>query len=314
MLSISRSQIQYVLALDRTGSFSEAADYCFVTQSTLSTMIKKLEDQIVLRLFDRKSKPITLTPEGRALIDQFKIIHHEYENLSELIQETRDELYGTLKIGIIPTLAPFLLPLFLDKLITNHPDINFTVHEITTSEIVHLLKMRELDVGILSIPIADSGLVQKSLFKEDFLVYDANESKNKRKKYKVDEIDVSRLWLLEESHCMSNQIGKICQLRKNRKLNKNLVYRSGSILSLLQLVKSNQGLTLLPRLATLHKSIIDEHYLSSLESPSPAREIGIVTHPNFTKKRLLIFLEEEILTAVEPVLKKYKELNVVDPF
>ncbi|MEM9548932.1 MAG: hydrogen peroxide-inducible genes activator [Bacteroidota bacterium] len=314
MLSISRSQIQYVLALERTGSFSEAADYCFVTQSTLSTMIKKLEEQIEMRLFDRKSKPIALTTEGRALIDQFKIIHHEYENLTELIQETRDELYGTLKIGVIPTVAPFLLPLFLEKLISNHPDINFTVHEITTGEIVHLLQMRELDVGILSIPIANRGLVQKSLFKEDFLVYDANEISKKRKRYKVDEIDVSRLWLLEESHCMSNQIGKICQLRKNRKMNKNLVYRSGSILSLLQLVKSNQGLTLLPRLATLHKSIIDEQFLSTLENPSPAREVGIVTHPNFTKKRLLNILEKEILKAVKPVLKRNRELNVVDPF
>lgn len=313
MSSISLSQIKYVLALEKTGSFSEAAEMCFVTQSTLSTMIKKLEHQIDLTLFNRKSKPLSITPEGKILIQQFKIIYHEYENLTELIQDTKGELYGTLKISIIPTLAPFLLPLFLDKLVSNYPNINFIIHEITTNEIIKLLKSRELDIGILSIPIDNVGLQQKSLFKEDFLVYDTNNLKKSKQKYKVDDIDVSRLWLLEESHCLTNQIGKICHLRKKRKLNQNLVYKSGSILSLLQLVNTNNGLTLLPRLATLNKNIINEKFVFPLTSPCPVREIGIVTHPNFAKKRLLNILEKEIIKAVKPHLKKLRKVEVINP-
>ena len=313
MTSISISQIKYALALEKTGSFSEAASSCFVTQSTLSTMIKKLEDYIDIKIFDRRTKPLSLTSEGKTLINQFKLINHEYENLTEIIQNTKDELSGNLKIGIIPTLAPFLLPLFLDKLVSKYPKINFAIYEITTNEIVNLIKLREIDLGILSIPINDKTLDQKSLFKEDFLVYDTGESLKNNHKYKVDDIDISRLWLLEESHCLTNQIGKICHLKKKSPTNQNLEYKSGSILSLLQLVKLHKGVTLLPRLATMNKSLVKEKYLYPIVNPKPARDIGVVSHPNFAKKRLLHLFEAEIIKAVKPVLKKLSKLEIINP-
>ncbi|MEM9887562.1 MAG: LysR substrate-binding domain-containing protein [Bacteroidota bacterium] len=314
MTSISISQIQYTLALERTGSFSKAAEVCFVTQSTLSTMIKRLENQIGLTLFDRKAKPICITSEGKALIEQFKIIYHEYENLTELIQTTKKDLSGTLKIGVIPTLAPFLLPLFLDRLVVNYPNIHFTIHEITTDSIIKALKVRELDVGILSIPVEqDAGLEQKSLFKEEFLVYDASEIRKNRPKYSVSDIDLSRLWLLEESHCLTNQIGKICHLKNKQALQRNLLYKSGSILSLLQLVNSNKGLTLLPKLASLNEKIVDKEFLFPLELPRPAREIGMLTHPNLAKKRLIKILEKEIIEAVHPLLRQSIKVEIISP-
>jgi LysR family hydrogen peroxide-inducible transcriptional activator len=303
-----------VLALANTGSFSKAADMCFVTQSTLSTMIMKMENQLDLKLFDRKSKPIALTKEGSVLIDQFKVISNEYDNLRELIQSTKEEFHGTLKIGIIPTLAPFLLPLFLDKLITSYPNINFSISEITTQGIVNRIKLRELDIGILSLPIDEKGLQQKSLFKEEFLVYDARKNPQATSKYKIKDIDINRLWLLEESHCLTNQIEKICQLRKMRKSSHNLTFNSGSILSLLELVNMNKGLTLLPKLAARHKNLINPAFIYHLEQPIPVREVGIVTHPNFAKKRLLNILEKEIQAAVEPVLDGGGDVRVVKPF
>ncbi len=313
--SISISQIKYVLALEKTGSFSKAADICFVTQSTLSTMVKKLENQMDLTLFNRKSKPIQLTDEGAALIEQLKSIYQEYEGLTELIQETKEEFYGTLNIGIIPTIAPFLLPLFLDNILKSYPKVNFSIHEITTNEIAKRIKLRELDIGILSLPLNDKEFIQKTLFTEDFLVYDASSSYSKnKKKYKINDIDVSRLWLLEESHCMTNQIEKICHLRKKRKTSNNLVYNSGSILSLLELVNMNKGITLLPRLASLRKNLIEEKFIYHMEHPIPAREIGIITHQNFSKKRLLDILEKEIKTAVKPYLSKSKKVKVIKPF
>jgi LysR family hydrogen peroxide-inducible transcriptional activator len=312
--SISISQIKYVLALANTGSFSKAADLCFVTQSTLSTMIMKMENQLDLKLFDRKSKPISLTQEGIVLIDQFKVISNEYENLKELIQRTKGEFHGTLKIGIIPTLAPFLLPLFLNNLITRYPDINFSISEITTQEIVNKIRLRELDIGILSLPLDEKGLQQKSLFKEEFLIYDTRENTQQNKKYKINDIDINRLWLLEESHCLTNQIEKICQLRKMRKSSQNLIFNSGSILSLLELVNMNKGLTLLPKLATLHKNLINPKFVYHIENPIPVREVGVVTHANFAKKRLLNILEKEIQAAVEPVLDGGGNVRVVKPF
>lgn len=313
--SISINQIKYVLALEKEGSFSRAADKCFVTQSTLSTMIKKLEDQMNLVLFDRKSKPISLTQEGKVLFEQLKLIHQEFENLQELIQETKEEFHGTFNIGIIPTLAPFLLPLFLSLLVEKHPKVNFRIDEITTNEIIDRIKKREMDVGILSLPIPDKDLTQKTLFFEDFLIYDTNQTtQSKNKKFKVEDIDINRLWLLEESHCLSNQIENICLLRNKRKLSNNLIYNSGSILSLIELVNMNKGITLLPKLATLNKSLINSKFIYKMENPLPVREIGFIMHPNFTKKRLLNVIESEIYNSVKPYLNSSKNVRVIKPY
>jgi len=313
MLSISTSQLEYVLALHKTGSFSKAADKCFVTQSTLSTMIKKLEEQIGIKLFDRKSKPITLTNEGKSMVEQMKVIHHEYEILEELVHETKELMQGSLSIGVIPTLAPFLLPLFLDQFVSTYQDIKFYIYEITTNEIIQKIKSRELDIGILSIPLADKGINQTSLFTEDFLIYDASDKFLREKKYKIDDIDLSRLWLLEESHCLTNQIGHICHLKSKRTINNNLIFNSGSITSLLELVKTNKGLTLLPRLATSNEKFIDKNHVYKIETPTPAREIGIVTHPNFVKKRILRVLEKEIKKSVKPILGKSEKVVIINP-
>ncbi len=312
--SISITQIKYVLALEKTGSFSKAADMCFVTQSTLSTMIRKMEDQIDLKIFDRKSKPISLTQEGQMIIHRFKLISLEYENLIELIQDTKEEFHGTFKIGIIPTLAPFLLPLFLNEMVSKHPNINFSIDEITTNDIISRIKDREMDIGILSLPINDNELKEKELFLEDFLIYDANAPANSKKKYKIKDIDINRLWLLEESHCLSNQIENICHLRKKREMNSNLVYNSGSILSLIEFVNMNKGITLLPRLATLSKNIINNKFIYKMEDPPPVRKIGIIMHPNFSKKKLLTMIETEINNAVKPILKISKKVRVINPF
>ncbi len=313
-MSISLSQIQYVLALEKTGSFSEAAKQCHITQSTLSTMIRKLEKQIGMEFFDRKAKPVQLTSAGLEMIDQFKVINNEYENLLERIQETKDAFYGVLKIGIIPTLAPFLLPLFLDRLVKEYPKVNFNIHEITTDEIIKRLKLRELDIGLLSLPIRDRDLKQRRLFEEAFLVYDTRGTAKRKKKFKITEIDINRLWLLEESHCLSGQIEKICYLKKKRMSDGNLIFRSGSIHSLIELVKINKGLTLLPKLATLQENLISPDYIYQIAHPVPVREIGMVTHQNFAKTRLLNILEAEILNAVKPRLDILKKKKIIAPY
>ena len=312
--SISISQIKYVLTLEKEGSFSQAAEACFVTQSTLSTMIKKLEEQLSIQLFDRKSKPIQLTEEGEMIIPQLKAIYLEYENLEELIQKTKKEFYGTFKIGIIPTIAPFLLPLFLEDLLAAYPEVKFTIDEITTNEIVSRIKRREIDVGIISLPIKAKELVQKGIYLEEFLVYDVNAKMPNTKKYKINDIDINRLWLLEESHCLTNQIEKICHLRKKRSIGENLVYNSGSILSLIELVSMNKGITLIPKLASVRKNLVSEKYLHQMENPVPVREIGIVMHSNFTKKRILEVLESAIKEAVKPYLKQSKKVAIIKPF
>ena len=314
MSSISISQINYVLALAETGSFSKAAEQCYVTQSTLSTMVKKLENHLDLRMFDRSSKPIRLTQEGHVIMEQLRVIYQEYDNLKELIQETKEEFYGTLQIGIIPTVAPFLLPLFLNRMTSDHPQVTFSIHEITTNDIITKVKSRELDIGILSLPISDKELNQRVLYHEDFLIYDATRKSSTGKRYKIQDIDVNRLWLLEESHCMTSQIEKICHLREKREVTHNLEYRSGSILSLLELVRINKGITLLPRLATRRKQLLNPKFICEIEKPLPVRQIGLITHSNFVKKRLLDMLEKEIISSTKPFLSTLKKVRVIKPF
>ena len=314
MSSITISQIKYVLALEKTGSFSDAADECFVTQSTLSTMIKKLENSLDIELFDRKKKPIQLTQEGEKLIAQFKVVNNETENLLEQIQETKEEYSGTLHIGIIPTLAPFLLPLFLDKMIKNFPKVEFNILETTTDDIINRLKLREIDLGLLSLPIEDSQIRSLSLFKEEFVVYDTSELSKEKKKFSISDIDVNRLWLLEESHCLSNQIEKICHLKKKSRERNNLIFKSGSILTMLRLIHQSKGLTLLPKLATYQTNLIKSKHIHPLKSPTPVREIGISMHVNFNKKRILKILEKEIINSVKTKLGTTKDYQVIKPF
>lgn len=314
MSSITLNQIKYVLAVDKTGSFSEAAALCYVTQSTLSTMVKKLEKSLDIALFDRKKKPIQLTPEGQRLIAQFKIVFNESENLLEQVQETKKEFYGTLNIGIIPTLAPFLLPLFLEKVVEGYPNIEFSVSEITTNEILARLKDREIDIGILSLPVHDKDIQGITLFQEEFMVYDTTSKPQQEKKYAIPDIDVNRLWLLEESHCLTSQIEKICHLRNKSRAKSNLVFKSGSLLTLLRLIHENQGITLLPKLAIHQSNLINKDYVHSLEPPVPVREVGIAMHTNFNKQRILNILKRIIIESVKPLLGGHKDYTVIQPF
>jgi LysR family hydrogen peroxide-inducible transcriptional activator len=230
------------------------------------------------------------------------------------VQEANEEFYGTLKIGIIPTIAPFILPHILPKILSKYPKVDFRIYEITTNDIVKRIKLRELDVGVLSTPLKDEALVEQKLFVEDFMVYDASGTRKNNSKYHIEDIDTSKLWLLEESHCMANQIGQICHLKKLENFHSNLTFSSGSILSLLEVVHSNKGITLLPRLATLNEQLINPDFLFPIYNPVPAREIGLVTYKNFMKKKLLSILADEINLAIKPKLPKRQKQDIIKPF
>ena len=314
MMSIQKSQIDYILALAKTGSFSQAAELCYITQSTLSTMIRKYEDSIGIQLFDRKKKPIKPTPEGVLVIEQLLELNHGFENLDELTKEIKGEIVGGLEIGVIPTVAPFLLPLFLNALIRDYPTVQFSIYELTTDEIIQRIKRRDLDLAIVSTPLGDPQLREIPLFLEDFVLYETRELTGSRR-YRVEDIDVNRLWLLEEGHCMRNQVDKICALRQQRSIHRHLVYRSGSIYSLIEMVKANNGTTLLPRLAVQNNPLLDPKHIYPLELPVPTREIGLLTHTNFVKNRILKVIEKRIRASLKGKLAVQEKLHSkINPF
>lgn len=296
-------QIEYVIAVSELNSFQKAADKCFITQSTLSTMVAKLEEELGIIIFNRKTKPITITDEGIKVIRQLKIISKEIDNLHEVVSELKGEIKGTIKIGVIPTISPYLLPLFLNDFVNKFPDVKFEISELTTDKIIELLSTRDIDIGILSTPLDHPEIREIPLYNEPFLIYDRM-NKSGKTKCSIADLDFSRLWLLDEGHCMRTQVESICGLKNRRDINQNLEYKSGSIDTLMKFVKTNNGITLLPYLATIGFSNEDSKYLRKIQDPVPVRTIGLVVHQHFVKNNILDILKKDILNVIEPILKR----------
>ena len=294
-------QIKYVIAVDELQSFSQAAEQCHITQSTLSTMVARFEEELGIIIFDRKTKPITSTKEGQQIIKQLKIIIKEIYNLNELASAMKGGISGELKIGVIPTVAPYLLPLFLKDFVAKFPNVHFSISEMTTEKIMDMIEKRDLDIGILSTPLGQSNLLEIPLYNESFLLYDRLQGQS-ADNLTINDIDFNRLWLLEEGHCMRTQVENICGISKKRTKNSNLEYKSGTIDTLMKFVNKNNGITLIPYLATHDLSKKEQQHLRSFKEPVPVRTIGLVTHQHFIKKEMLALLTKEIIAKVEVLL------------
>ncbi len=311
---MNRNQIEYILAVAQMKNFRLAAESCFITQSTLSAMIAKFEQQNGVEIFNRKTRPISITPQGKKIISALESISREFQLLDETVNEIKGQEVGQLRIACIPTVAPYLYPLFLDKISHRYSKVNFFIHELTTDKVVEDIIAGNIDVGIVSIPLSHRELVNYPVYEEDFLLYDCAVQPRSSGK-NVTDIEMERLWLLEEGHCLRNQVGKICELREQQKINGNITYSCGSIFTLIEMVKMNQGVTLLPRLALVNNKQIEKKYVYDLQNPVPARSIGLVTHKNFVRKRILSNLASLIKEGVSPYLSNgLSEKLLIEPF
>lgn len=294
-------QFQYILAVTEFKHFETAAEKCFISQSTLSTMISKFEDEIGIKIFDRSKKPVELTLEGSVIVEQLKIISNNIEQLQEISKEIKGEISGKLKLSVIPTIAPFLLPLFLQDFASQFTDLNIVVKEETTEEILKKIKSREIDIGIVSIPLMDKEITEIKLYDEPFLLYDTHGIS--KGKVSISNSISERLCLMEEGHCMRTQMLELCNVsRKKSKPILNFEYRAGSIDGLIRFVKSNKLTTLLPYLATLDFTDKEKKFLSTFKPPVPCRTIGLVVNRNFAKKKVLEKLKNNIVEKISNCL------------
>lgn len=301
-------QFNYIIAVDNERHFARAAEACHVTQPTLSMMIQKLEDELDLQIFDRSKQPVMPTTEGKLLIEQARVILQEVGKFKEISNSSRDEVSGELKVGIIPTLASYLMPLFIREFLHKYPLVKLIVEEINTERIIKSLKKGMLDVGILATPLHEASILEQPIFYEEFFLYTPQAQK---KNFIVpEEINPHELLLLEEGHCLRGQVMNLCELRRNE--DKRLVYQSGSLETLIHLVDSEQGITILPELAALRLSPEKQKQLTRFQNPSPVREISLIKHRSFVKSRLIDLLGEEILLHLPKSLKKKKEMQVVE--
>jgi len=306
-------QLEYIIAVDSTRHFVTAAANCSITQATLSMMIKKLEDELDTRIFDRSKVPVVPTEAGRAILNQARTILRERDRLMEIINDDTGELKGALKIGIIPTLAPYLLPMFLNAFLEKHPMVNLQINELTTDEIIHRLVQHDLDVGLLAIPLHRTGLTEQHLFYEEFVLYGPASDKVMQKKYILPiDIDVNRLWLLEEGHCLRDQVVNLCELKSKERAMHQLDFAAGSIETLRRMVESNQGLTILPSLALRYMTKAQQKNVRHFKRPAPVRQIGMVTYRHYVKEKLIAALHEGILKYVPEEMKQSRGKDVLE--
>jgi LysR family hydrogen peroxide-inducible transcriptional activator len=305
-------QLEYIIAVDTWRHFATAAAKCFVTQPTLSMQLQKLEAELGVQLFDRSKVPVVPTTEGVEIIQQARMILKEVERLSELVREQKGEMVGEVRLGIIPTVAPYLLPLFLNSFLQKYPSIRLKATELTTEVLVDRLKKNLLDAGLLATPLSKPGIFEQPLFYEEFVVYVSPAEAAYRKRYVLaDDIDVRHLWLLEEGHCMRSQIMNLCALKASVEENA-FQYEAGSIETLKKMVEMQNGITILPELALRDLSPQQLQMVRHFKAPVPVREVSLATHRSFVKKRILDALREEILLAVPQEMHHKGRREVVE--
>ncbi len=306
------TQLEYILAVDTWRHFATAAEHCFVTQPTLSMQIQKLEEELDLKIFDRSKQPVVPTETGMELIQQARAILASRNKLLETVQEKKGLLMGELRIGIIPTLAPYLLPLFVQSFTRKYPDVRLVVHEMMTELIIARLREGKIDAGILVTPLQEPGIQEHVLFYEEMMAYVSRKNAIYEKTYLLpQDIDPEKLWLLEEGHCFRSQIVNLCELQKISRENSHFDYEAGSIETLRRMVEMNDGITILPELATLDMPAAQRQLIRQFKKPLPMREVSVVVHRNLVKRRLIEVLRKEILQTIPEKIRKNKTRHVV---
>lgn len=305
------TQLEYIVTLDTYRHFVLASEKCFVTQPTLSMQIQKLEDELGVKIFDRTKQPVIPTEIGASIIAQARIVLREAVMIRHFIAEQKNTMTGELRIGIIPTLAPYLLPALFKNIREKYPQVILLAREIITEDVVQELKNNRLDCGIVVTPLKDTSIKEDVLFYEELFVYVSKNNALHNKKYVLPgDIDPTQLWLLEEGHCFRSQILNLCELQKHSRI--HFRYETGNIETLKRMVDNSDGITILPELAIKEFSHKQLKLVKRLKEPSPAREVSLVTHRDHLKTKLIQSLKEEILNIVPKAMQKLNKKKIVE--
>ena len=303
------NQLKYALALRKYGTFKKTAEKLSLSQPGLSLQIQKLEDDIGLVLFDRSSSPIRPTSDGSVFLTRAEEIVVSANHLRQFTTRHGHDYNGKLVMGAIPTLAPFLVPLFADDLQEDHPKLKLDIHEMTTEHVINGVRNGELDAGLISTPVNLFGIESIPLFYEKFYFYSSGGAQEKSE-VRLKDIDYKKLWLLNEGNCFRDQVNNFCDLKEIRK-DKDFVYRSNSIDALVRIVDTKGGMTILPELTTLSLNEDQEQNITPI--PGKAREIGMIIRKNYDKRRFILKLEEYIKKSIPKKMLSSTGMEVVDP-
>jgi len=288
-------QMEYVMAVDKYRHFVKAAEACQVTQSTLSSMIQKLENELDVQIFDRNKHPVEPTLLGSKIIGQIKVVLFNSSQLQEMVLSEREQESGEIRLGIIPTVAPYILPKLFKNIHTQHPNISLRVYEARSTNIIQRLERAELDMAMLATPLGNSQLLEVPVYYEKFVAYiSPNEALFEKKEIETHHIPMEHLWVLQEGHCLRNQVFNICE----HKSGYSAIYEAGSIDTLVKIVDENGGYTIIPELHVELLRHCQQSKIRRLVNPEPVREISLVVRHDYVRERLLNIIANSIRNII----------------
>ena len=307
------TQLSYIIAVDKYRHFATAAEKSYVTQPTLSMQIHKLEEELGVKVFDRTKSPVIPTEVGEKIIEQAKIILKESKQLSDIANFKETELRGTFKVGVIPTIAPYLMPMFLRSFVKAHPLVELVFEELLTKEILEKLGSDHLDAAIIATPADQSYIYTEDLYVEPFVAYlSATHPLIEKEKLTVNDLDRTNIWLLNEGHCFRDQAVKLC--KENEKKNRAAIeFKSGNLETLKKLVEQNFGMTLLPWTAVQEfNGKCANAVIKSFEHPEPSRKVRLVYGRKHLKQTIIKEFKQSICNAIPDVLKSSEKKVLIE--
>ena len=308
----SITQLQYLVAVESEGHFGKAAELCNVSQPSLSTQIQKVEEELGVVIFDRSMKPILTTEVGKEILAQAHKVLREHRRVYDLAHQSSLEPRGDFHLAVIPTLAPYVIPLFIAEFSRRFPKVHLRINEYKTEDIIKLLLQDKLDAGLLVTPIGNERLIERHLFFEPFYAFVSSDHPLASRKFLAEsDLSSDNLWLLEEGHCFRDQVLKICSLERKKSLLENIEFAGGNLETLKNIVKRGGGYTLLPELA-VHDLAAEEKqlYIKRFKKPTPTREVSLIHSRSFLKEAIIEGLETIVLENLPRSIRSLKRQDV----
>lgn len=307
------TQLSYIVAVDKHRHFATAAQKIYITQPTLSMQIQKLEDELGVLIFDRSKSPVVPTAMGEEIIEQAKLILSGARHIEDMVAVKGDTLKGTFRVGIIPTIAPYLVPLFLKPFIEKYPEVELIFEEALTAEVLKGLNEDYFDVGIIATP-TDQNMFERDLFLEPFLAYvSSHHELAKKDRICIDDLYKEDLWLLNEGHCFRDQTMKLCKKNNEKRNQAPIIFESGNLETLKRLVEQDFGVTLMPYLAMNEQDTsCTNGIVKEFEDPIPSRKIRLVYSREFLKQNLIDAFATVITDSIPKELESQEEKMVIE--
>jgi LysR family hydrogen peroxide-inducible transcriptional activator len=300
--------LEYIVAVDKYRHFVRAAESCGVTQSTLSSLIQKLEAELDATIFDRTQHPVAPTPLGEEIIAQARVILYNASQMGELVASYKGSAVGDIRLGTVSTIAPFILPQLFRYMSDHHGDINLHVEEARVETIKQKLKRAELDIAILAMPVADEALLEIPIYHERYYAYVSPEDTLYNKEsLPTNELTAENIWMLGESYCPNTGQFPFCI----SDMSNASIYVAGSIDTLMRIVDDNGGYTIIPEMQLPLISPERKAHIREIVDPIPGREIALVVRKDFVKERMINILADALKSILPDAmlnerLKKFR--------